>query len=65
MKIGPDTCTVTGETLMQGPRYVQREEFEGVHNTGPELPNAPPDWSVDPETAKRVKAEYDQMVRFQ
>lgn len=62
LKIGPDTCLITGWILIQGPRYVQREEFEGNHVF---VPNGPPVYDIDPKTAEIKKAEYDKMIKFQ
>ncbi|MCX6954878.1 MAG: hypothetical protein NTV51_22195 [Verrucomicrobia bacterium] len=63
VSIGPHVARILGTPLLQVPRYVHREEFEGYHSNG--FPNAGPPFDVDPATAKIKKAEYDRMIAFQ
>jgi hypothetical protein len=67
LRIGPEIFTITREVVAQGPKPVDRSEFEGhdsanvaVINGSPNLP-----WKPDARTAKIKRAEYDKMVKFQ
>jgi len=62
VRIGPSVCSITGQTLLQGPRHVERSEFERVIIRGE---NGTDGQDVDPETAKAKKTEYENMIRFQ
>jgi hypothetical protein len=35
VRIGPSVCSINGQTLLQGPRHVERSEFERVIIDGP------------------------------
>lgn len=64
IRIGPSVFSITGVRILQGPKRVERSEFERERSDGPALPNANPSSDVDPKTAKIKKAEYDRMVKF-
>lgn len=61
IRIGPHDCQIAGQLLLQGPRPVDRWEFERVFDDGP---NGFDSGDVDPKVAKVKKAEYDRMVQF-
>jgi len=63
VKIGPAVFSIVARPLLQGPRHVEREEFEGYKPSG--KPNEGGFFEVDPATAKVKKAEYDRMIQFQ
>jgi hypothetical protein len=62
VKIGPNVFSIVGHRVLQGPRRVERDEFEGRHPSG--APNDGGFFDVDPATAKVKKAEYDRMLKF-
>jgi len=62
VRIGPEIFTITGEVVAQGPKHVERYEFEGLEGGGI---NGPAPWKPDDKTAKIKKAEYDKMMKFQ
>ncbi|EDY21899.1 hypothetical protein CfE428DRAFT_0024 [Chthoniobacter flavus Ellin428] len=64
IRISRSNLLITGMNVLQGPRYVSKDEFENSDGDS-SLPNAPPPRTIDPATAKLKKAEYDKMVRFQ
>jgi hypothetical protein len=51
--------------VAQGPKHVERYEFEGMGNAGNDAISGPGPWKPDAKTAKIKKAEYDKMVKFQ
>ena len=61
VKLGPHVCSVTGQVLVQGPPHVNRSEFEADNYSGP---NADEPTPIDPETAKRKKAQFEAMTKF-
>gem|GEM_PF-6117947 len=61
-RIGPSVHLLGGQTVVQGPSFMREEEFQGW--SGSSGINGSPGFKVDPETAKRKKAEYDEMMRF-
>ena len=62
IRLGPSVFSIHGLNLLQGPRHVERSEFERVDVLGP---NGNRGQDVDPQTARVKKAEYDQMILFQ
>ena len=64
LKIGPAIFLSLREKLAEGPKHIDRWEFEGSQPR-PEIPNSMPPFDVPPEIAKKKKQEYDAMVRFQ
>jgi hypothetical protein len=62
LRIGPEVCSITEEVLAQGPKHVERYEFEGEEGGGI---SGPAPWKPDAKTAKIKKAEYDKMMKFQ
>jgi hypothetical protein len=62
IRVGPSVFSIHGLNLLQGPRHVERREFEREDVSGP---NGHPGQDVDPQTARVKKAEYDQMILFQ
>ena len=62
VRVGPSIFSMDAQILLQGPRHVERSEFERVVIFGI---NGNPSQEVDPQTAKIKKAEYDKMIRFQ
>jgi hypothetical protein len=61
--IGPSVCSVTGLALIQGPKRVERGEFERENFRGPNGPG--PGREIDPKVAKAKRAEYERMRKFQ
>jgi hypothetical protein len=68
LKIGPDTCTMKAEVLIQGPPRVERYEFDEEYvrknNESPSL-NGTFYRMPDPEAAKQKRAEYREWLAFQ
>ena len=63
IRIGPSVCSITGDVMVQGPKRVDRSEFEDEADSV--LPNAPPPLDIDAKAAKPKRAEYAKMLRFQ
>ena len=63
LRIGPEVCSITGVVLAQGPKNIERYEFEG--NANMVGISGPGPWKPDARTAKIKRAEYDKMVKFQ
>lgn len=62
LEVGKGIYKLFRKNLIVGPRRVEREEFEGLHMSGP---NAAADYTPTPEAAAKARAAYERMTKFQ